>query len=168
MMLNILFPKQIDNNYQGSSFAIVILALITIVKLLMGINIGGFNPFIPTEYILSHVDGVPLDTYPKEAAQTIISMAQSWGLDMLIISCLSILIMVKYRAAIPIMFVIYLCENFIREAPALMRILKNFLSGTPLSTAAIINLSLIAFLFIGLILSIYNPLAKRDKQRQKG
>lgn len=165
MMLNPILPKNIDNNYNGSKIAIAILAIITIVKLLMGINIGGFNPFVKTEYILSHIDGIPLDTYPIEASKTIISMAQSWGLDMLILSCLSILIMLKYRNAIPIMFVIYLCENFIREAPALMRILNNFLSGTPLSNAAIINLSLIAFLFIGLILSIYNPLAKRDKQK---
>ncbi len=164
MMLNRLFPKQIDNNYQGSKIAIVILALITIVKMLMGINIGGFNPFIPTEYILSHVDGVPLDTYPMEAGQTIISMAQSWGLDMLILSLLSVLIMVRYRSAIPIMFIIYLSENFIRELPSLVKIFDQLLSGIALSMAAIINISLIALLFVGLILSIYKPRAKIYKK----
>ena len=163
-MLNRLFPKQIDNNYQGSKIAIVILFLITIVKMLMGINIGGFNPFVPTEYILSHVDGVPLETYPIEASKTIISMAQSWGLDMLILSLLSVLIMVRYRSAIPIMFIIYLSENFIRELPSLVKIFDQLLSGIPLSMAAIINISLIALLFVGLILSIYKPRAKTYKK----
>ncbi len=165
MMMNRIFPKNIDNNYQGSKIAIAILAIITIVKLLMGINIGGFNPLVSTKEILTSVDAIPLDTYPLEASRTIISMAQSWGLDMLILSLLSILIMFKYRAAIPIMFLIYLSENCIREAPALIRILGNFFAGTTLSTAAMINLSLIVFLFVGLILSIYNPLAKADKQK---
>lgn len=165
-MLKQIFPKTLDNNYQGSKIAIIILAIITIIKLIMGINIGGINPYISTEQILTSVDNIPLNSYPLDASKMVIGMAQSWGQLMLIISLLSILILIKYRTAIPLMFLIYITENLERIINPIKRIFLGVNLSEIFTMAAIINLSLVGLLFVGLILSIYKPKSNNHKAFQ--
>lgn len=152
-----LFPKIIDNNYQGSKIAIIIFFVVNIIKFLMGLNISGLNPFIDNVHILKEVDKIPLDDFPQKASQLIIDSSASWALLLLIMSILGFLILIRYRAMLPIMFLTYLLEQIGRQFLNYSEKFKNSDFVFELSMANMINFGLSFMLLLGLILSIYRP-----------
>jgi hypothetical protein len=95
-------------------------------------------------------DGIPLDTYTPAAAQTVVALFAQGALSRLIISLLCVLALVRYRSAIPSMFVLlilnYLASQLILQFVPLAR------EGTP--PALIVNLVMFALMIIGLVLSL--------------
>jgi hypothetical protein len=115
-MPSLLLPSQIDNTLRGSRAAAVILAIVAVIKLLMGFNLSGLNPFVSPASILETVDGIPLSSFPAEAAATVLSSVQSWGLTLLLLAGISILVLVRYRAMVPLMVLVLLLEQVGRMA----------------------------------------------------
>ena len=68
-MLNPLLPQPIDNTYRGHKLALWLLGLLVLMKVLIGVNsmVNGYS-------VASSADGIPVDTDPVPAAQTIVSM----------------------------------------------------------------------------------------------
>jgi hypothetical protein len=149
-MLGRIFPKQIDNTYSGYWPAVWLLVPLVLVKLVMGINV-----MINTRDIIEGVDGIPLSTFSVEAQGHLIFSFQAWALELALLAALGLLALVRYRAMIPLVYLLLLAENGGRKAISLA-------SGAPLippggpTTATLINLSLIAALAIGFALSIGN------------
>ena len=147
-MLERIFPKQIDNTYRGYWLAVWLLVPLVLVKLAMGVNV-----MINTRDIIEGVDGIPLSTFDVEAQKTLVFSFQAWALELFLLAALGFLALVRYRAMIPLVYLLLLAENAGRKIISLA-------SGSPLiapggpSGAALINMTLIAALLIGFAMSI--------------
>jgi hypothetical protein len=118
-MLSQLFPKQIDNNYQGRKLALWLFVPIVLVKLLMGLNVAGLNPWLSNRDVLTTADGIPLESFGAEAASTVLFLFACWGLALLVLSLLGTVVMVRYRAMIPLMFLLLSIEHIGRKGLSL-------------------------------------------------
>lgn len=153
-MLKLMFPAQIDNTYRGQWLALWFYVPIVLVKLVMGFNVAGFNPWISNLHILKDVDAVPYDTFGAEAASLLILFFASWGLGLLILSALGIVVLLRYRAMIPLMFVALTAEQVGRMSLAKLYPVVRAAETQGVSTSMMINLALAAALLLGLALSV--------------
>jgi hypothetical protein len=153
-MLNRLLPRQVDNNYRGPKVALWLFALLVLVKVIMSVN-SIFN----AESIARSADGIPLGTFPPAAAQTVVSLFALTAFSRLMSSVLGILVLVRYRAMVPLMFALFLLEHLGR------RLVLQFLPipRTGTSPGSAINLVLLAVMIVGLALSLWNA----DRQRAR-
>jgi hypothetical protein len=136
-MFNQLFPQRIDNTYRGHQLALWLFGLIVLMKTAMSVN----SIFLGHK-IATSADGIPLDTFPPAAAGTIISMFAIWGLAHLMICLLCALVLFRYRALVPFMFLFLLLEHLGR---------KLVLQFIPF--VRYVNLALLAVMIAGLALS---------------
>ena len=141
-----LFPQIIDNSYRGRKVALWIFGLVVAMRTLQSLFVL-FNGY----YTVTNADGVPLAMYPPAAAQTIIAVFALSSLARLIISFICIVALVRYRRAIPFMFVVlglsYLGAQVLTWFIPLVRV------GRPPGTIA--NLILFGLTLIGLVLSLW-------------
>ena len=144
-----IFPKQIDNTYRGYKFAIWLLVPIVLVKMIMGAN-----TMINTRDVIQGADGIPLDSYGASAARIIVVCFKSWGLGLLLMASLGLLSLVRYRAMVPLMYLVLTLENGGRKALQLANPLKIRTSSGEPSIGAMINLALLVALLIGFLLSL--------------
>ena len=68
-MFNTLLPQRIDNSYSGQKLAIWLFAVVVFVKMLQSV----FVIFVGDSIVRS-ADGIPLETYTPEAAQTVVAV----------------------------------------------------------------------------------------------
>jgi len=142
-MFHKFFPQPIDNTYRGYKLALWLFGLVVGVTIIQGVFVI-FNGY---STIMS-ADGIPLNTYPPAAAQTIVALWAQRGLSRLIISLLGVLVLVRYRSAIPFMLVLlmlnYLASHLIFQFVPVAR------TGRPPRPA--VNLIMFALMIIGLAL----------------
>ena len=141
-----LFPPAIDNNYQGRKLALWIFALVVAVRALQSVMII-FNG----DNTARTADGIPLETYPTDAVQTILALFALYSLSRLIVCLLCVIVLAKYRRAVPFMFGVlalsYLGSQLMMEFIPIVRV------GRP--PGGIINLIWFGFLLIGFALSLW-------------
>src|SRR6476469_2282989 len=109
-MFNPLFPQRVDNTYRAHKLALWLFGLIVLMKTAMSVN----SIFLGHK-IATSADGIPLDTFPPAAAETIVSMFAIWGLAHLMICLLCVLVLIRYRALITFMFLFLLVEHLGRK-----------------------------------------------------
>jgi hypothetical protein len=154
-MLSRLFPRQLDNTYQGHVFAIWLFVPVVLLKTLMGFNVAGLNPWVGSRFILQTADGVPVDTFPPQAATISVFLFASWGLALLVLALLAILSLVRYRAMLPLMFLALSIEQIGRKVLSMVH-LPPAPAQEGISASALINWGLSAALVLGFILSLLN------------
>jgi hypothetical protein len=144
-VLDQLLPRRIDNTYRGYRIALWLFGLILFMRFAMSLN-GIFNGYS----VASSADGIPLDTYPPAAAGTIVSLFALLGLSRLTMSLLCLLVLIRYRSMIPLMFAILLLEHLSG------RLIRLFLpvatTGTP--PGAAIGFVLLGLMIVGFALSL--------------
>ena len=145
-ILSRLFPARIDNAYQGSRIALWILGLLIAVRTMQSVMIlvNGYS-------IAQSADGIPLETYPAAAAQTIVALFTLSAVNRLVISLICVVVLVRYRRAVPLMFLLLLVTYAAGQLVG--RIVPIVRVGQP--PAAIMNLSLLGLTIIGLVLSLW-------------
>lgn len=152
-MLARLFPKQFDNQYRGYLAALVLFAPIVLIKLAIGINTTGLNPWVPTERVITGADGIPLETFSPAAQEIVVKLFAYWGLSQVVFCGLCLLALVRYRALVPLLYLMLLADQLGRKGLALLHTAEAAGNvGTPIGSA--INLGLLAALLIGFILSL--------------
>ncbi len=119
-MPGLLFPKTIDNAYRGQWFALALFAPVLLVKGVIGFNIAGLNPAITTARILKSADGVPLDAYPADAAAEIVYASANWGFVMLLLALVALLALVRHRALLPLVILLFTAEQGFRQTRAVL------------------------------------------------
>lgn len=141
-----LFPQPIDNTYRGYKIALVLFGIVVFVRALQSVLI-----IVNGHSIAQSADGIPLDTYPAAAAQTIVAIFAIASLNRLFISLICAVVLVRYRSAVPLMFVvlalIYLGGQLI------VRFVPIVTAGTP--PGPILNLVLFCLMIVGLALSLF-------------
>src|SRR5947209_7128868 len=92
-----LFPQPIDNTYSGSKIALWLLGVIVFVHILQSVMviINGYS-------IAQSADGIPLETYPAAAAQTILAIFMTASLRRMIISLICAVVLFRYRSVVPL------------------------------------------------------------------
>ena len=68
------------------------------------------NSILNGRLVASSADGIPLDTFTAAGAQTVVSLFAILGLSQLLICLIGILVLVRYRALVPLLFSLLLLE----------------------------------------------------------
>ena len=151
-----MFPKQLDNaSYRGHTLALWLFAPLTLIKLAMGFNVSGLNPWIDNRYIATSVDGIPLDSYGPEAASTFMFMFASWGLILFVLGLLGLIALIRYRALVPLLYVLFAIEQFGRFYLNKLHPIARAVKSDAISPSALFNYGLMAALALGLILALW-------------
>lgn len=146
-MFNQLLPQRIDNTYRGHKLALWLFGLLVLMKTAMGVN----SIFLGHK-IATSADGIPLDTFPSAAAQTIVALFAIWGLGHVMICLLCILVLARYRALVPFMFLFLLLEQLGRKL--VLQFIPIPRTGAP--PGSYVNLALLAVMIVGLALSLWS------------
>ena len=154
-MNNRFLPNQIDNTYHGYKLALWLLALLVLMKSIMSIN-SIFNGYS----VATSADGIPLDTFTPAGSQAVVSMFAALALSQLIICLLCVLVLVRYRAMIPLMFALLLVEHLGRRL--IFLIIPIVRTGRP--PGFYINLALGAVMVVGLALSLLSRASKTQSK----
>ena len=144
-MFDKLLPQPIDNTYSGSKIALWLFGLIVSVQILQSVMV-----ILNGQMTAQSADGIPLETYPAAAAQTILAIFMISSLRRLIISLICAVVLFRYRSAVPLMFVVLglssLGGQLILQFVPIVRV------GTP--PGVIMNLIMFGLIIVGLALSL--------------
>ena len=149
-----LLPTYINNQYRGRKLALWLFWVVVIIRGLQGISLiaaGGS--------IVKDADGIPLETFPTTASQSIVAVFVLSGLSRLVLSLTGVLIFVRYRGAIPLMFAVLAFDQLGKEI--LLRIYPLFRVGNPVGPT--INLGLLVLTLLGFVLSITSKKNSTEK-----
>lgn len=144
-MLNRIFPERIDNHYRGHKLALWFFVPITFMK----VAISLVHIFFEDGGAQS-ISTIPLDTYTSGAAENLIAIFSRMGLDQLLLGLLFVVVLFRYRAMIPLMYVLIIVGYIAREGIVYMKPLV--LTGT--SGASTPALVLTVLSISGLVLSL--------------
>lgn len=100
-----IFPKAIDNQFRGPKVALYIFYFITAVTLWRS-----FHHFIAPDGGAQTIATIPLDIYSGAASATIIGVFALWGLSQSIVAIIYLLSCIRYRALIPLLYLLLIFE----------------------------------------------------------
>lgn len=144
--LNRLFPQRIDNTYRGYRIALVLFGIVVAVRALQSVLI-----IVNGHSVAQSADGIPLETYPAAAAQTILAIFAISSLNRLMISLIGAVVLVRYRSAVPLMFVV-LALSYL-GGQIILRFVPIVTAGTP--PGPIMNIVMLGLAIVGLTLSLF-------------
>lgn len=152
-MFDQLLPRHVDDAYRGHKAAPWLLLVIASVKMAQSLVL-----LFAASYVVSAAEGIPLDEYRPDAAQAIVFAFAGWKIERLLIAILCLIVLDRYRAMIPLMFSIFIVQEFGRQLVA-----RFFPMPTIAAPAVlVVNLVLLTLGVIGLPLSLW----KRDEAPQ--
>lgn len=151
-MIGRLFPRQVDNRFDGHRAALWLLGLFVALKLVMSVN------SIVNTAAIAAGDGIPLASFGPAAAGEVLTLFALMALGQLMLALIALTILVRYRALVPLICLLLLCE---RLAGRLI-VWSNALPGaesTPI--VSIMAVALPTLLILALVLSLI-PARRRD------
>jgi len=144
-MLKRIFPERLDNHYRGYKLALWFFVPITFMK----VAISLVHIFYADGGAQS-ISTIPLDTYTSGGAQNVIAIFSRMGLDQLLLGLVFIVVLFRYRAMVPLMYVLIIVGYIGHEWIAYMKPLVT--TGT--SGANFPHLVLTVLSISGLVLSL--------------
>lgn len=114
MSINNLFPKVVDNRYQGIKVAKWLLH----VYVFKSIFSGSIHMFASDGGAQS-IASVTLDQFSQGGAESVVTMFGLWGMEQVIIGLIGVVILWRYKSLIPLMWAAYALEYIGRGAAAL-------------------------------------------------
>jgi hypothetical protein len=146
-MDNLFLPKTIDNYYRGQKLALWFFWLVVIIRAAQGVSliVGGHS-------IVRDADGIPLETFPVAASQSIVGVFIISGGARLVLSLLGVIVFIFYRSAIPLMLALLALDQIAKEL--LLLVYPLYRIGNPIGP--IVNLILLFLTAVGFVLSIWS------------
>ena len=141
-MLKTLFPATVDNTFRGRSLALWVLAFVVLVKLAQIVAVMIDGPGIVTA-----ADGIPLDTFPAAAGQTVVAAFVAMAISRLLVSVVCVLVLWRYRSAAAMLFTLLALHDVAREL--VLRPVR-----TEAAIGMIVNIILILLTVAGVALSV--------------
>ena len=105
-VLTRLLPPRIDNHYRGHPVALWLFVPITLQKVAMSLT-----HLLKADGGAQSISTIPLDSYPSSASQNIIGLFARVGLEQLVLASLLVLVLLRYRAMIPLMYVVIVAHH---------------------------------------------------------
>ncbi|MGI8618355.1 MAG: hypothetical protein ACR2L6_04600 [Gemmatimonadaceae bacterium] len=146
-MLARILPERIDNDYRGHKLALWFLGLVLLVRIAIALG-SIFNGYGAA----SGPDGIPLASFPPAASQTIVSLFALIGISRLMLAAFAVLALIRYRALVPLMFLLLLLEQAGRQV-ALYYLPVPRVGEPPVS---VINIVPLGLMIVGFVLSLMN------------
>ncbi|MGB0838425.1 MAG: hypothetical protein ACPGRE_10020 [Flavobacteriaceae bacterium] len=103
-MISVL-PRQFDNNYQGRRISLYVFYLITLMTL-----VRSLIHLLSSDGGAQSIASIPLDQYSEHAANGIITVFSLWGLSQLIMAIFYVIISLKYKSMVPLMYIFLIIE----------------------------------------------------------
>ncbi len=99
-MLDKLLPRHLSNEYRANKLALWLFGLVVGMKAAQSLAIifSGYST-------AQGADGIPLDTYSPAASQALVAIFAQGSLWRLFFCLLCVLVLLRYRNAVPLMFV---------------------------------------------------------------
>jgi hypothetical protein len=142
-----LLPRRADNAYGGRKAALWLFALLLLMRSGMGVNVL-FNG----RTVAISADGFPLDAYGPAGARAFVALFAIWGWAQLMVCLLGVVVLVRYRALVPLMFALFLLEQAGRRL--ILRALPIERVGNP--PGVWVNAALLVVTAAGLALSLWS------------
>ena len=142
-MLERLLPRVADNRYRGRRAALWLFGLM-LLKIPMGLNVM-FN----APEVARAADGVPVDALGDSGSAAFLFAFAAWGLGQLVLGLVSLVVLLRYRSLVPLMFLVLLVEQLSRMALRLQWPIERVAAP-----GAAINTVLAGIMLIGLLLSL--------------
>ena len=136
-----VLPKEINNNYKGRKIALYLFYLFTVITIIRSL-IHMFAPDGGAQTIAT----IPLNTFTNEGASTVIFIFSLWGLSQLIMGIFYVMVSLRYKSLIPLMYLFIFIEYLMRLILGTLKPIET--SGT--APGAIIN-----FIFPPLVLVLF-------------
>ena len=147
-MLNRIFPERLDNHFRGHWLAIWLLVPIVLLKLMIGAN-----SILNTRLVATSADGIPLNSFNAGGAEAVVALFALLGLFQLLLGLQGALVLVRYRAMIPFMYLLLLVQQLGSRALGLARpIAESGASSAHLGSAVV--LAILAMTLVGFVLSL--------------
>lgn len=113
-MRGLLFPATVDNVYRGRAGALWLLVLF-VAKSFVAAGIHMVAP----DGGASSIASVTLDAFTPEGANSVITMFGLWGAEQFVIGLIALVVLLRYRALVPLMALAYVVEYALRFAAPL-------------------------------------------------
>ncbi len=151
-MLERLFPKQLDNRFDGHRLALWLLGAYLALKLVMSVN-----SIVNAGSVASGADGFRLESYGGDGANAVLMLFALVALGQLTLTVLGITALLRYRAMIPFVFLLLLGEHAARRLIVQAYAVER---SQAVPVGAPVNLILLAVLIVGLALSLWPARAR--------
>lgn len=150
-MLDKLFPKQLNNDYKGHAIAKWVFVLLTI------ITIGrSLVHMFAADGGAQSIATIPLDTFSTSGADTVILIFALWGLSQLLIGFIYLIVLWRYQAFIPLMYLLIIIEYIMRIVLGILKPIET--TGT--APGGILNFILIPLALVLLFLSLRTKIGR--------
>src|SRR5580693_7051120 len=144
-MFKRLLPDAFDNRFRGLAPGLWLFWPIVLMSL--AIDLGGI--FAPDGGAQS-ADGIPLSTYDHAGAVAVIGVAAFLGLASLIFDLLCLLAALRYRAMVPLLYLLMVAQFLAHKAIGAMKPIPRM----PSASGGEIALDIFAITVLGLVLSL--------------
>jgi hypothetical protein len=144
-MMNNIFPRKVSNDYQGNPIAkwvLFVITLVTIARSLVHI--------LAPDGGAQSIATIPLDNYSEPAAATVILIFSLWGLSQLLMGFVYTVVLWRYQALIPFMYVLLIIEYGMRIILGMLKPIET--EGT--APGGIGNFIILPLAILMLILSL--------------
>ena len=148
-MLDRLFPRQVDNGFDGHRAALWLLGLFVALKLVMSVN-----SIVNTASVAGTADGIPLDSFAPAAAGAVLMLFALMMLAQLMLASIALAVLVRWRALVPFIYLVLIVEQVVRRSIVASYAVPRT-GTTPVGTY--VNYGLLALLVLGLVLSLVSP-----------
>jgi hypothetical protein len=133
-MLEKILPRQVDNNYNGHKLALYFFYFITLVT----IGRSCIHIFASDGGAQS-IATIPLDTFTRGGAEGVIFLFAQWGIAQLMVGLMYLIVALRYRRMIPLMYVFIFFEWSSRIVLAFFKSIET----AGVAPAAIVQLILV-------------------------
>ena len=150
-----LLPQSLDNRYEGHKLALWLFGIVVFLRIAQSLAVifNGYDTAV-------QADGFPLDTFPQAAQQTVLALFALSSLWRLTFASVCVLVLVRYRSAVPLMYLV-LILNFL-AAELLLQFIPLPRTGTP--PGPYVNLAQLAVSVIGLVLALRNRVEPQTRR----
>jgi len=145
-MLESIFPRTIDNNFRGHVAALWLFGIYVALRIVINTNLI-FN----TRSVAVGGDAIPIDTMSTNAAATVLMVMAVQAVGQLVLALLGLLVLLRYRAMVPLITVLVLGELIARRLYLLAHPIERI---ETMSVGTYLNYAFFALLLAILALSL--------------
>jgi hypothetical protein len=141
-MLSRILPERLDNDYQGHPLALWMFFPITLMTL-----VRSAIHILRADGGAQSIGTIPLDTMTTHGAGAVVTVFALWGLSQMLLGLLYVVVLWRYRALLPLLYLLLLVEYVGRFLIGLAKPLVT-LETPPGATGNFVMIAMALMLFV--------------------